>query len=316
MRDLGEIGLDLSRFRKSDHRFCEDTLRPTRDPSGRRVGVPMQIRLESADPPPREARPLRLPGALLPDLSVELFGLRFQIGSAASIVAAVAARRHDEPRMIVTANVDHIVQLSTDAAFRSAYDRAAARTLDGMPLVWLARAACRRPVHRVTGHDLLACVLADPPPFARRIFLVSARQDAADALAARLRAQGLPEGAVASAVPPFGFEADPDYSRALVDRIRDHGTTLLVMGVGAPKSEIWIDRYRFSLGDPVVFCVGDALNVAAGYLTRAPGLMQRLGLEWIFRFLQAPRRLFRRYFIKSWRFLGIVARGRLTDRGG
>lgn len=282
-----------------------------------------QIRLDlkAADPLPREARTVRLPATLLPGsplpgATVELFDLRFQTGSAESIVAAVAARRDDGPRMIVTANVDHIVQLSTDPAFRGAYGRATARTLDGMPLVWLARAACRRSVHRVTGHDLLACVLADPPPFARRIFLVSARQDAADALAARLRARGLPEGAVASAVPPFGFEADEAYSRALAARIREHGTTLVVMGVGAPKSEIWIDRHRSLLGDPVVFCVGDALNVAAGYLTRAPDLMQRLGLEWIFRFLQAPRRLFRRYFIKSWRFLGIVARGRLVDRGG
>lgn len=287
MRDLGRIGLDL----------------------------------EAVDPLPREVRTVRLPTALLPGsalpgATVELFGLRFQTGSAESIVAAVAARRDDEPRMIVTANVDHIVQLSTDPAFRIAYGRAAARTLDGMPLVWLARAACRRPVHRVTGHDLLGCVLTDPPPFARRIFLVSARQDAADALAARLRARGLPDDAVASAVPPFGFEGDRDYSRALAARIRAHGTTLLVMGVGAPKSEIWIDRHRAALGNPVVFCIGDALNVAAGYLTRAPCLMQRLGLEWIFRFLQAPRRLFRRYFIKSWRFIGIVARGRLVDRGG
>ncbi|MCJ2071595.1 WecB/TagA/CpsF family glycosyltransferase [Methylobacterium sp. J-030] len=282
-----------------------------------------QIRLDlkAADPLPREVRTVRLPtpllpGSALPGATAELFGLRFSTGSAESIVAAVAARRDDGLRMIVTANVDHIVQLSADAAFRGAYDRAAARTLDGMPLVWLARAACRRPVHRVTGHDLLACVLADPPPFAQRIFLVSARQDAADALTARLRAEGLPEGAVTSAVPPYGFEADRDYSRDLATRIRAHGTTLLVMGVGAPKSEIWIDRHRSELGDPVVFCVGDALNVAAGYLTRAPSLMQHLGLEWVFRFLQAPRRLFRRYFIKSWRFIGIVARDRLADRGG
>ncbi|MCJ2134569.1 WecB/TagA/CpsF family glycosyltransferase [Methylobacterium sp. J-026] len=282
---------------------------------------PLALDLDAADALHRDVGTLRLPtarhpGPALTSPTVELFGLRFNTASAETIVAAVAARRDDGPRMIVTANVDHIVQLSADTGFRNAYHRAAARTLDGMPLVWLARAACRRPVHRVTGHDLLACVLNDPPAFARRIFLVSARQDAADALAARLRAQGLPDGAVASAVPPFGFEADRDYSRTLAKRIRAHGTTLLVMGVGAPKSEIWVDRNRAALGDPVVFCVGDALNVAAGYLNRAPGLMQRLGLEWIFRFLQAPRRLFHRYFIKSWRFIGIVARDRLARRDG
>ncbi len=277
--------------------------------------------LDAANPPRREAHTLRLPAALAPGsvqacATVELFGLRFHTGNAAATVAAVAARRDDGPRMIVTANVDHIVQLSENAGFRGAYARAAARTLDGMPLVWLARTAFRQPVHRVTGHDLLACVLADPNALARRIFFVSSRQDAADSLAARLRAEGLPPGAVASEVPPFGFDTDPDYSRALAERIRAHGTTLLVLGVGAPKSEIWVDRQGPALGNPVVLCVGDALNVAAGCLPRAPGLMQCLGLEWVFRFLQAPRRLFRRYFIKSWRFIGIAARDRLLRRGG
>jgi N-acetylglucosaminyldiphosphoundecaprenol N-acetyl-beta-D-mannosaminyltransferase len=277
--------------------------------------------LDAADLPRREARTTRLPASLVPSAvqacpTVELFGLRFNTGTAAAIVAAVAARQDDAPRMIVTANIDHIVQLNEDAGFRGAYVRAVARTLDGMPLVWLARVLWRQPVQRVTGHDLLACVLADPHTLARRVFFVSSRQDAADALVARLRAEGLPDGAVASVVPPFGFENDRDYSHALAERIRAHGTTLLVLGVGAPKSEIWVDRHASALGNPMVLCVGDALNVAAGCLKRAPGVMQRLGLEWIYRFHQAPRRLFRRYFIKSWRFVGIAARACLPHRIG
>lgn len=250
-------------------------------------------------------------GAVVPPASVELFGRTFCAGPAAAIVACVAARPADRPRMIVTANIDHIVQLAQDGAFRGAYDRAAARTLDGMPLVWLARARSRRPVERVTGHDLLACVLADPPPFAARVFLVSARQAVADAVAERLKAAGLPGGAIAGAVPPFGFEHDPDYTASLAARIRAHGTTLLVMGVGAPKSEVWVDRQGAKLGSPVVFCVGDALAVAAGCMPRAPLLMQRIGLEWAFRFLLAPRRLFQRYFVESWRVLAVVRRGRV-----
>jgi N-acetylglucosaminyldiphosphoundecaprenol N-acetyl-beta-D-mannosaminyltransferase len=283
MRDLGNISFRLD---------TGDRL----GPAVRNAGVPAA----------------RIPAPAQASATVEMFGLRFHTGDAAAVVAAVAAGRSDGPRMIVTANVDHIVQLSENAGFRAAYARAAARTLDGMPLVWLARRASRRPVHRVTGHDLLACVLADPPAFARRVFFVASRQDAADALADRLAAEGLPDGSVASVVPPFGFESDSRYSLALAERIRAHGTTLLVMAVGAPKSEIWVDRHRGPLGDLVVFCVGDALNVAAGCMPRAPWLMQRLGLEWIFRFLQAPRRLFRRYFLKSWRFVGLAARDRLS----
>ncbi|MDP4021222.1 WecB/TagA/CpsF family glycosyltransferase [Methylobacterium sp. NEAU 140] len=242
--------------------------------------------------------------------TIRLFGRDFCTGSAGEIIAAVAARPADRPRMIVTANVDHIVQLAENAPFRGAYDRAAARTLDGMPLVWMARARRGGTVTRVTGHDLLACVLAEPPAFAARIFLVCSGQEVAEAIGARLRAAGLPGEAIASAVPPFGFEEDPVYSFALAARIRSHGTGLLVMGVGAPKSEVWVDRQGAALGAPMVFCVGDALAVAAGCMPRAPRLMQRLGLEWAFRFLLAPRRLFRRYFVKSWRFLGLAARDR------
>ncbi|MFD0935112.1 WecB/TagA/CpsF family glycosyltransferase, partial [Methylobacterium trifolii] len=119
-----------------------------------------------------------------------------------------------------------------------------------------------------------------------------------------------PADGVATAVPPFGFEDDRAYGQALAERVRAHGTTLLVMGVGAPKSEIWVDRQGLALGAPVVLSVGEALNVAAGLVPRAPVLMQRMGLEWSFRFLCAPRRLFRRYFLRSWRFVLIAARER------
>ena len=240
--------------------------------------------------------------------TIRLFGRDFCVGRAADILAATAARPAHRPRVIVTANVDHIVQLDADAEFRGAYDRASARTLDGMPLVWLARVLHRLPVERVTGHDLLACVLAGPPPAMGRVFLVCARQSVADAVGARFRAAGLPPEAIASAVPPFGFEHDPAYGLALAARIRAHGAGLVVMGVGAPKSEVWVDRHAGTLGGPVVLCVGDALAVAAGCMPRAPRLMQRLGLEWAFRFALAPRRLFHRYFVKSWRFLEIAAR--------
>ncbi len=80
------------------------------------------------------------------------------------------------------------------------------------------------------------------------------------------------------------------------------------MGVGAPKSEIWVHRQGAALGNPVVLDVGEALNVAAGLVARAPAWMQRLGMEWLFRFATHPRRLFHRYFVRSWRFLALAVR--------
>ena len=239
-----------------------------------------------------------------------LFGTTFSTATAEEVIAMAAAQPRSRARLIVTANVDHIVILSENAAFRKAYACAAARTLDGTPLVWLARLYGARGARRVTGHDLLAAALAMPPSPKHRVFLVCA----SDLVGARIKtcfvASGLAPEAVRTVSPPFGFENDETYSALLAQAVRAHGTTLLVMGVGAPKSEIWVDRHGVEMGAPVTLAVGDALGVAAGLVPRAPVLMQRMGLEWFFRFLHAPRRLFPRYFLRSWRFLRIAAAAR------
>ena len=237
---------------------------------------------------------------------IRMFGLDFAAGPAAGILAATALQPSDGPRLVVTANMDHVVLLSENDAFQHAYLGAAARTLDGMPLVWLARLR-GRPAARVTGHDLLAHALFAGPA-GQRVFLVCSRDAVADAIRDRLVRSGYDPEAVATCVPPFGFVDDVEYGRALSARIREHGTTLLVMGVGAPRSEIWVTRQGTALGTPLVLAVGEAVNVAAGLVRRAPVMLQRAGLEWAFRFALSPRRLFHRYFVRSWRFLALVRR--------
>ncbi len=238
---------------------------------------------------------------------VRMFGHDFAAGPAAGIVAASTMHPSAGPRLVVTANIDHVVLLSENAAFREAYGNAAARTLDGTPLVWLARLR-GQPAARVTGHDLLAHALFGRPAEGQRVFVVCSREEVADAIRARLVRAGFLPDTVATCVPPFGFDDDAQYGRALSARIRNHRTTLLVMGVGAPRSEIWVTRQGAALGTPLVLAVGDAVSVAAGLVPRAPQMLQRAGLEWAFRFAFAPRRLFHRYFVRSWRFIALLQR--------
>ncbi|NEU13408.1 WecB/TagA/CpsF family glycosyltransferase [Methylobacterium sp. BTF04] len=244
----------------------------------------------------------------IPRTSIRLFDVSFTRGSAADILAAARAHPATGPRLVVTANMDHVITLSENPAFRKAYDGAAARTLDGMPLLWLAWLRGERGARRVTGHDLLATALCEPWSAARRVYFICATEEIAEALTARVVAGGFPASAVATTVPPIGFEQDEVYGRALAAQVRAHETTLLVLGVGAPRSEIWVDRLGPALGAPIVLAVGDAVNVAAGLAPRAPVLMQRIGFEWLFRFAHAPRRLFHRYFVRSWKFLWLVAK--------
>lgn len=245
--------------------------------------------------------------------TVRMFDLDFVSGPAAAILAAAEVAPVEGPRLVVTANVDHIVLLAERAAFRAAYDGAAARTLDGTPLVWLARLR-GHPAVRITGHDLLASALFCEAPAGRRVFLVCANQMVADAIRDRLVGCGFEPAAVETCVPPYGFDADPAYGVMLASRIRGHRTDLLVMGVGAPRSEIWVHRQGAALGSPLVLAVGDAVGVAAGLVPRAPALIQLLGLEWAFRFACAPRRLFYRYFVRSWRFGGLLRREFFRNR--
>lgn len=241
-----------------------------------------------------------------PRRSLRLFDVSFTRGNAAEVLAAARAQPATQPRLVVTANMDHVITLSENPAFRTAYEGAAARTIDGMPLLWLAWLRGERDAQRITGHDLLATALCEPWTSERRVYLICATEAIATSLTERLVGGGFPSAAIATTVPPIGFDNDEAYGRDLAARVRAHGTTLLVLGVGAPRSEIWVDRQGAALGSPIVLAVGDAVNVAAGLAPRAPLLMQRIGLEWLFRFAHSPRRLFHRYFVRSWKFLWLA----------
>jgi len=127
-------------------------------------------------------------------------------------------------------------------------------------------------------------------------------------LVSHLVSRGFSCDSVGFDVPPFGFESDKIYSSDLANRIREHRTTHLFMGVGAPKSELWVYVHRGELGDCYALCVGAALDFFAGEKRRAPVWMQTFGLEWVWRLLHEPGRLFRRYLINSWAFLAAIGR--------
>jgi N-acetylglucosaminyldiphosphoundecaprenol N-acetyl-beta-D-mannosaminyltransferase len=237
-----------------------------------------------------------------------MFGIRFHAGPASHVLATAEKAPTDGPRMIVTTNVDHIISLSEDPAFREAYASAAVCTLDGMPLYWLARLRRGARVDRVTGHDLLRAQMERPAAAPARLFVVSCSVDVAKGTVEQFVIRGWDRTQICTDIPPFGFENDDSYSTRLASRIQQHRTTVLIMGIGAPKSEVWVRRNGAFLGSPIVLCIGGALAVGAGCETRAPVPMQRLGLEWFWRFLLSPRRLFHRYFIRSWRFPLIVVR--------
>lgn len=219
----------------------------------------------------------------------------------------------NEAHMLFTVNLDHVIHLRKNRAFRAAHERAKIITADGMPVYLYARL---RGFHleRITGADLLPALMERFSPARHRLFFITSDKETAERIEAMLKMRGFDGSSLATVVPPFGFEKDPDYSSRLARCIKNHCTTHLVMGVGAPKSEIWLDVYRKQIGSCHAFPFGSAPNFLVGTATRAPRWMRTIGCEWLWRVGCEPRRLFRRYFIDSWEFLAAISDDLMTDR--
>lgn len=209
-------------------------------------------------------------------------------------------------RLFATANLDHVVNLRASRQFREAYGMSWLVTADGMPVYLYARLVGADVPERVAGADVMADILQRWSPSAHRLFFLVSSAAAGARIRELLGRRGFSAEQIAVAVPPFGFERHEEFSAALVDSIRLHRPTHLVLGVGAPKSEIWTLQQRDKLGDLYVLAVGASIEFATGLKRRSPAFIGRAGLEWLWRFLSEPKRLFARYFIRSWGFLPAI----------
>jgi N-acetylglucosaminyldiphosphoundecaprenol N-acetyl-beta-D-mannosaminyltransferase len=210
-------------------------------------------------------------------------------------------------RSVVTANTDHIVRLREDAGLRQAYAKAWRRTIDGTPVYLYAR-MLSLDVCKVTGADLVPALLDQMQPAINRLFFVVADDAIASEMKRWSEARGFAIDAVRVVVPPMGFDTNLDYQSQLAGEVRAHAPSHLFVGVGCPRSEIWIERFRDNLGDLHAFSVGAALAFYVGLIRRAPKGMRMLGLEWLWRMMMEPKRLAGRYFVRSWGLLYIVVR--------
>lgn len=217
-------------------------------------------------------------------------------------------------RLIVTTNVDHILHLEANLRFREAYATAWLTTVDGFPISVLLRLQGVRNIPRVTGADLCAALIPALIPGVHRPFYVASSNITASSLASLHFSHGFTPSDVAIVVPPFGFEDDREYSRSLAARIEAHRTTHLFFGVGAPKSEIWLNEHRHQLGALFAMPFGAGLDFLVGTASRAPVWMQKCGLEWAWRLWHDPVRLFPRYFIGAFRLGNLLTRGFISHK--
>lgn len=208
---------------------------------------------------------------------------------------------------IFTPNVDHVIIAEDEPAFRRAYRRASLSLADGIPLVWASQ-LLRPPLPaKLSGSDMIIPLARLAAAQGWGVYLLGGMPGAATATAALLEAE---HGVRIVGIDDTRLTLDmrSTANRAAIARIRAARPALLFVALGAPKQELWIAGAKADLGPVVSMGVGASLDFIAGMSKRAPGWMSSMGLEWVHRLLQDPRRLWRRYLIRGPRFIGILWR--------
>jgi N-acetylglucosaminyldiphosphoundecaprenol N-acetyl-beta-D-mannosaminyltransferase len=210
----------------------------------------------------------------------------------------------------VAINAAKLVALQHDARLREIVNSCELVTADGQAVVWASR-LLRDPVpERVTGIDLMEALFARAEERGWRVYILGARDDVLAAAVQRIRARH-PGLRIVGCRDGY-FEAVDD--GAVAESIRRTGAQLLFVAISSPRKEHFIAAHGRDVGAPFVMGVGGAIDVVAGRCRRAPVLCQRLGLEWLFRLAQEPRRLSRRYATTNLRFVLLVAHGLVGRR--
>jgi N-acetylglucosaminyldiphosphoundecaprenol N-acetyl-beta-D-mannosaminyltransferase len=258
-----------------------------------------------------------------PRRRVPLFGFEIDPLSMREAVDAIydwVARGGLRCRFVVTPNVDHSVLYQEHDGLRRAYAHASLVLADGMPVVAAARLLGRGIRERVAGSDLAPALFeAADEHGGLRVFLLGAAPGVADRAAANIVRRWPAVDVVGAYSPPLGFEHDWAENEAILERIVAARPDVLVVGLGAPKQELWVDAHRQRIEVPVALCVGATIDFLAGEKCRAPRWMRRVGLEWLHRVASEPRRLLGRYLRDAWHFPRLVWRewrGRLPAHDG
>lgn len=236
-------------------------------------------------------------------LGIDIDALTFE-EAVAGIITAAADRRRG---VVVTPNVDHVVQVSENAALRAVYSDAMYVLADGAPVVAASRLrrATRLP-GRVTGADLFPRLCADAATTGLSVAVVGGNPGVATEAMRRLQHRHPTLHVRGTYSPPFGFERDAAECERIVAMINAWRPDLLFLGLGAPKQELWAGAHLSRLDVGPVLCVGAALDFVAGTVPRAPRWMQAIGMEWSWRLAREPRRLAYRYLVRGVRFLPLV----------
>ncbi len=207
---------------------------------------------------------------------------------------------------VVTPNSDIIVKMQNDSELKDICDNADLILTDGQIVVNISKRTGHPIKERVCMTDFVwdVCDLADEKGY--KIFLFGGKENVLEKATQNIKVKYPKINIVDSYSPPFGFENNDKQLDAAVKRIKESKADILVVFLGCPKQEKFIAKNKDKYQVPISFTMGGCVDFIAGGVNRAPLWMQKVGLEWFYRFLQEPKRMFRRYFIDDIRIFGLA----------
>ncbi len=222
------------------------------------------------------------------------------------------ARRREGSRVVCAANGHMLVEARRDSTFATILREADAVTPDGVPLLWLVRRRGAPGQDRVAGMDLLPALCAAAERAHIPIYFIGSTLDVLQAIERRLQRE-YPQLCIAGMESPPFRESTPDEDEATVARIENSQAGFVFVSLGCPKQERWMHAHRGRVR-AVMVGLGAAFAVYAGLEPRAPQFMRQLGLEWLFRLIREPRRLWKRYAVTNTLFAWYVLQESLGQR--
>lgn len=233
--------------------------------------------------------------------SYDVLGIPVSVTSLTVASEAIHRWARDQAgRFICVRDVHGVMQAQSDPRFMALHREAAMVTPDGMPLVWIAKHR-KLPVARTCGPDLMDQVLRDSVTSGLRHYFYGGKHEIADKLAANFTVKYPNLVVVGTETPPFKILDDEDIA-SLAQRVRNSGADVVWIGLSTPKQEFLMQRLA-PFVPATLIGVGAAFDFHAGAVRRAPEWMQRTGMEWLYRLLSEPRRLWRRYLIMAPKFV-------------
>ena len=207
---------------------------------------------------------------------------------------------------VVAINVDVVMKIENDPYLKKIVDSADMVLVDGKPLLWISQIHGKTLKAKISGSDLvpLLCDVAADKGY--KIFIIGGKEGIAEQAKKNLINKHPEIKIVGAYAPPFGFEKDEEELKKINQMITQKHPDLLIVCFGCPKQEKWIYENVNKYDAKVSICAGATVDFLAGNVKRAPRWMSEHGFEWFYRFLQEPKRMFKRYFVDDAKILKLI----------